>query len=85
MSQYGYTPLSESNPLARKKHKCSWCGEAICPGERYERNVGNYCGELQTSKFHPECAEVCHEEARDWGYDYEFSPYSNDRPPKEPA
>jgi hypothetical protein len=29
--------LSQSTPIARKEHKCSFCGGKIIIGEKYER------------------------------------------------
>ena len=51
MSQY---VISDSYPVARKKHVCDWCGLSIKKGERYYRWTDTYDG-LQTGKMHREC------------------------------
>ena len=52
------TTLSASMPVARKEHWCSWCGETIRKGEKYDRWNGVHCGEFQSSALHTECAQA---------------------------
>ena len=40
--------FEESNPIARKQHKCVECREMIQPGERYERVKGRWEGEYSS-------------------------------------
>lgn len=75
-----YTQLSDSSPVARKQHRCTWCGQAIPKGEKYVRVSGIFDSELQVNKFHSECDEACREEAHHWGGDFEFIPGDNERP-----
>jgi predicted nucleic acid-binding Zn-ribbon protein len=72
--------LSSETPMARKQHRCTWCGEHIEKGDTYVRVSGVFDGDLQTSKFHPECDDACTEEARYEGGSFEFMPYDNERP-----
>jgi hypothetical protein len=74
-----YTLLSESTPVARKAHRCIWCGERIAVGERYTHERSIYDGEFQNHHWHPECRADAN---ADWlaGGDQEFTPYSAPRP-----
>lgn len=47
---------SESNPVARKEHKCCECCGTIKPGEKYQVIKGIWDGQCQTYKTCPECA-----------------------------
>jgi hypothetical protein len=76
-----YTLLSESHPVARKAHKCIWCGQPIAIGEKHRHERSIYEGQFQDQRWHPECdetfkAEICH----DGGHELEFVPYGNERP-----
>lgn len=75
-----YTILSEATHVARKTHRCIWCGEQIAVGETYRRVKIAYDGELHDNKFHPECDQDCVESAREEGGFIEFMPYSAPRP-----
>jgi hypothetical protein len=76
---YGYTLLAESFQVARKRHRCIWCGESILPGETYRRERSVYDGEMQNFAWHPECSEAA---CAEWmeGADAEFCPHENERP-----
>ena len=71
-----------NNPIERKarvQHTCIYCAEKIEIGETYAYQSGNYDGRWFENKMHVEC----------WGElvsddDFEFIPYSNERPRKEP-
>ena len=41
--------------LAKKAHRCSWCGEQIDPKTRYRRTRAINDGRPYTEKLHPEC------------------------------
>lgn len=43
---------------ARKKHRCSWCGENILRGERYKSQFVVWEGDPWTKKMHMECADA---------------------------
>ena len=61
--------------VARKPHRCTYCGEGIARGEHYKHQKGNYDGSWFESKMHPECfAVMCEAD------DGEYMPYSNERP-----
>ena len=76
-----YTLLSEATRIARKQHRCIWCGEAIAPGEKYRDERSVYDGELQRHRWHPECDEQFGVElAYEGGGSMEFSAYDNERP-----
>ena len=62
---------------ARKRHICSFCGEAIDKGEVYWRSTGIYDERWFLQKLHDECDD----ELRETGWDT-FTLYSNERPPK---
>ena len=42
-------------PVARKVHRCEWCGEAIPEGEQHSKSVGEWEGEFQSWRMHSEC------------------------------
>lgn len=63
---------------ARKPHKCMSCGEAIETGDQYKKWVSFDDGSACTNKMHPECYAM-HGADSD-GYDWEYLPYSYDRP-----
>lgn len=41
--------------MARKKHRCCFCGEPIFAGEKYNRRSGVADGDMWTMHMHPEC------------------------------
>ena len=47
--------LSGSFPVAKKAHKCVWCGEEIKIGEKHYKFVGLNDGDFQSSRLHNEC------------------------------
>ena len=74
-----YTSLSDTTPVARKQHRCIWCGQAIPKGEKYRYTTGVYDGDMQANHWHFECSDAQQTDARETG-EYEFSPYDNERP-----
>lgn len=44
--------------VARKGHKCMWCGEPIEKKTKYFYWFGLVVGEPQTTKLHPECQDA---------------------------
>lgn len=79
-----YRQLDQSEPIARKQHRCIWCGEMIESGERYRREKSAYYGALQNHAWHLECAKDRYA-GLEHGDDNEFTPYSADRPKKDQA
>lgn len=61
--------------MARKKHRCSYCGEAINAGDAYQYQDGIWEGSWFKSRMHPECFDDMCENG-----DGEYSPYSHERP-----
>ena len=64
-------------PVARKPHRCWWCGETIPQGERHVQFVGTFKGDFQSWRMHGECYDAgmeCDEIQEG------FSPYENKRP-----
>jgi len=66
--------------LARKKHKCSWCGESIEIGESYKRYRYFDGGDAGTVKMHPECYEDMLECAHNEGGWIEWTYGGSERP-----
>lgn len=72
-----YQLIKERFLVARKQHKCIWCGERILIGEKHRHEISKYEG-LQDFRWHLEC--------NDAAIDYfltgenEFSEYENERP-----
>ena len=73
-----WTTLSESTPVARKDHKCSWCGQTIPRATRYAYSSGIWEGRMVVNKMHPECDEAAAADYRMYGEG--FTPYDNERP-----
>lgn len=48
--------LDPQTPLARKNHKCYWCGEVIEAGTKYSRWTWVDAGSASTVRAHLECA-----------------------------
>lgn len=42
-------------PVARKRHRCAWCGEWIEVGEKHSKYVGKFEGDFQSWRVHDEC------------------------------
>lgn len=75
-----YRLLSERKiTAARKPHRCIWCGQPIPVGHPYTYERSVYDGEMQSHHWHDECARACADEVREWGGDFEFIPYENER------
>lgn len=79
-----YIHIQTTSPKARKDHPCIWCTEPIAKGSAYKRVVGTWEGQIQTSLFHPECAEACQKFLRDNRAD-EFDPHEFKRGSTEEA
>lgn len=45
----------QTKHVARKQHRCDWCGERIAVGERYARSVAFGEGTARTLREHLEC------------------------------
>ncbi len=71
-----YHCFSNKLIIARKQHKCIWCGEKIEPGFEYMRQRSVFDGVFQNHAWHPECNDDFIEEG-----DTEFTAYSAERPP----
>jgi hypothetical protein len=44
-------------PVARKDHRCVWCGESIQKGNKHAHFSGKWDGEFQDWRMHRECYE----------------------------
>lgn len=74
-----YALLSETFPVARKQHRCIWCGEAIPVGMKHRREKSVFDGNMQDFRWHDECAQAQQDEIRATG-EPEFEAYQNERP-----
>jgi len=67
--------IREGDPVAKKDHRCIWCGETILKGEKHHQQVGRFDGEIQDGRFHRECWTVASESFKDeceftlWGHE----------------
>jgi hypothetical protein len=41
--------------VARKEHRCEWCGESIRRGEKCIKRVYLFDGEFNNGRQHPDC------------------------------
>lgn len=73
-----YQLIKETFPVARKQHRCIWCGEAILIGEKHRHEISKF-DELQDHRWHVECQEASTEYFLA-GDGPEFSAYENERP-----
>lgn len=76
MTDFNNDPIERK---ARIQHICIYCAEKIEIGENYAYQSGFYEGCWFEYKMHVECRE----ETISSG-DFEFLPYSNERPRKAP-
>ncbi len=71
-----FTQLQDSQPKARKDHKCSWCGELIHKGTIYNYSTGIFDGHFYTSHTHDECLKAMHRSRNEKSLDDDgFTPY----------
>ena len=50
--------INESNPIARKEHRCELCNRIIHKGQRYRKQFNKDCGDVWSFKGHEECFEL---------------------------
>ena len=74
----GYRLLAESEPTARKAHRCIWCGESIAAGDKYHRVRSFYDGAIQDQAWHQGCKTTAENEYYETG-EGEFLAYGNER------
>lgn len=68
-----------THPVARKEHRCIFCGGPILRGEQYVQQEGFYDGSPYRNRYHSECYDDCVEIGRRWG-ECEFTPYQHEPP-----
>ena len=72
-----YYLLREVTTLARKAHRCIWCGQGIEAGTKYIRERSVYDGHMQNFAWHPECQRASSDYFR---HEEEFEPHEHERP-----
>ena len=73
MTDFGETEW----PVARKRHRCEWCGQDILQGSKHARFAGRWDSEWQRWRMHSEC----YDDASMRGELSEgFVPYEHNRP-----
>lgn len=50
--------LKSIKPIARKKHKCMFCGGVISIGQKYDRQTCIYDGSVYDCITHEECIKI---------------------------
>jgi hypothetical protein len=73
MSDFGDTRW----PIARKDHRCEWCGVVIPAGTKHAQFAGRWDGEWQNWRMHSECY---HDASENKALADGFTPYENERP-----
>lgn len=53
--------LREATPIARKEHRCDFCGDIISVGEKYNRQTNIYDGSIYDWVSHCECSQLASE------------------------
>lgn len=76
-----YTLFSIHDRIAKKPHRCIWCGQAISPGAKYSDERSVFDGSIQRHRWNPECLHHASSELYESG-ESEFSAYDNERPEK---
>lgn len=64
---------------SRKRKSCDWCNEWIDVGQPAVAWLWKDGADVQPTRVHPECYTALCEEAREWGYGYEFTPGDHKR------
>ena len=72
-----YQEIRHYSLIARKPHRCIWCGEPIQKGDLHIRIKSKFDGDLQDHRFHGECVDPCHEHCDQ--SEGEFIPFDNKR------
>lgn len=52
--------LRDIHPVARKEHRCMFCGGTIKVGQKYERQTNVYDGQVYDWITHEECSIIAH-------------------------
>lgn len=52
--------LKNIQPIAKKEHKCVFCGGSINIGQKYDKQTCVYDGIVYDWKTHSECSQVAH-------------------------
>lgn len=73
----GYELIRECFPVARKNHRCIWCGESILIGEKHRHEISTFFDDLQDHRWHLECDKDAESHFEEGG---EFCPHENERP-----
>lgn len=76
-----YQLIKKTDPKARQKYKCIWCGEPIEIGEKHVHEVSKYDYVFQDHRWHIECFEAGQSYFQK-EYECEFDAYENRRPAK---
>ena len=53
--------LRNKTPIARKEHRCQFCGEVIHVGEKYNRQTNVYDGCIYDWVSHCDCSQLANE------------------------
>jgi hypothetical protein len=75
--------ISSGEVTAKRRHRCTWCGQWIEAGERYTREFVKLDGDTSWNKLHAECKAALTEAARIEGGDVTYTLYGNERPTPE--
>lgn len=76
-----YEHFEKTMPIARKQHKCDWCGQPILVKEMYYA-YKVFDGEWDQDKFHFECSDKLEERLQQGGEGELFDWRGEPRPPK---
>ena len=76
-----YQPIRTSHVIAKKRHRCIWCGERIAIGEQHIHEVSKFDGDFQDHRWHPECQDYARLNWRALDDDGTFEAHENERPP----
>lgn len=74
--------ISNETRKARKRRRCTWCGQWIEVGQTYIHERVKVEGDPATNDLHPECDDALRETARLEGGECTYNLYSEERPEK---